>query len=153
LDANGTIISNAFVYKILSDDAIQSEFVRIGHFDSGGQFVENEMGVTAEDANGEVAISAGATFGVAVALVDQNDQRIISPTTVTFSSNCVQSGLATLDEQVNTINGEAFSTFEDISCAGSSGNNEGTVSNQLYTFVIETPLGTRTPVTFTLNKP
>jgi hypothetical protein len=131
LIVNGTIISNDFVYQILSDDAIQSELVRIGHFDSAGQFVENELGVTTEDANGDVAISAGATLGVSVALVDQNEQRIITPTTVTFSSNCVQSGLATLDEQVNTINGEAFSTFEDVACAGSIGNNDVIVANLL----------------------
>ena len=120
-----TLVTDTFNYQILTADEIAEQIVRFGSFDESGVFVENQLGVSEDlNNNGDVEISAGATLGVSVAVVDENDQRIAIPTPVTFTSNCVQNERATIDEQVNTINGEAFSTFEDLSCAGTSGNTD-----------------------------
>ncbi len=107
---------------------IDDSQTRFGHINSDGDFVEGEIGSTAE-VNGEVTISAGATVGFNVALVDENDQRLQTPTPVTFSSNCVANSQATIDQNVTTINGIASATFEDISCAGSTGNLDQIVAS------------------------
>lgn len=56
--------------------------------------------------------------------MDQNDQRILTQTPVSFTSSFVADGKASIDLQVNTLNGFAQATFEYISCAGSTGNND-----------------------------
>jgi hypothetical protein len=95
--------------------------VRFGYFEDG-IFIENTIGLGNASATDEVSISAGATLGVIVALVDENDQVIPTSTPVSFTSRCVQGGDATVDALVNTINGTANATYKDLSCAGGSGN-------------------------------
>ncbi|MFT4995001.1 MAG: hypothetical protein ACI965_002043, partial [Paraglaciecola sp.] len=103
---------------------INEDVIRFGHFNKDKVFIEGEMGVSVADNGGSAEISAGGTLGVSVAIVDENDQRILRQSPVQFNSDCVANGLATIDLQVNTINGEAQATFEDISCAGSAGNTD-----------------------------
>lgn len=122
-------ISNSMNFEVQSaGTVVDNSETRFGHFNSDGVFVPDLIGSSAE-VNGEVTISAGATVGFNVALVDENDARILTPTPVTFSSNCVSNGQATIDGTVTTINGEASATFEDLNCAGSSGNTDQIVAS------------------------
>lgn len=134
IQANVTVnnlpISDALNFEIQAADTIVDEGqTRFGHFNTQGVFVEGVIGSSAEDGQGDVEISAGATVGFSVALVDENDQRILTPTPVSFTSNCVANDQATIDAVVTTINGEASATFEDNNCAGSSGNTDQIVAS------------------------
>lgn len=111
-------------FEIQSPDPTSEEIIRIGHFDVDGVFIENEIGVSIADSQGIVEISAGATIGISLAVVDENDQRILNQTPITFTSRCIEDGFASIDQLVNTVNGEAFATYEDISCAGGDGNDD-----------------------------
>jgi hypothetical protein len=116
-------------FEIQSQDVVSEQIIRIGHFNGGAVFVENEIGISVSDSQGNVEISAGATLGVSLAIVDENDQRILTQTPITFTSSCAQDGFANIDQQVNTVNGEAFATYEDISCAGGDGNEDVIVAS------------------------
>ena len=124
----GVTYSHSMNYEIQTSNADSENNLRFGHFATNGQFVENVLGVSSEEANGNVVISAGATLGLTAAIVDAQGNRVITPTPVTFTSNCVANSLATIDQQVTTINGVASSTFQDTRCAGSSGNKDQIVA-------------------------
>jgi hypothetical protein len=126
---NGEELLASLNFEIQSPDVTGEQTIRIGHFNSGDVFVENELGISASDSQGNVEISAGATLGVSLAIVDENDQRILTQTPITFTSSCAEKGFANIDQQVNTVNGEAFATYEDISCAGSDGNEDVIVAS------------------------
>ena len=126
---NDIDLASSLNYEVQSAGAISEQLIRLGYFDDSGVFVENQMGVSARSAAGDVEISAGGTLGLSIALVDENDQRILTQTPVTFSSNCVTDGFATIDTLVNTINGVANATFEDQSCAGSGGNSDSIIAS------------------------
>lgn len=128
VDLDQATIVDAVNYQILPVDTVTDESVQLGQFEDGA-FVANVLGVSGLDSDEDVTISAGGTLGLSVVLVDSLGNRVTTPTQVTFTSNCVQSGLATLDETVTTINGEALSTFEDVSCAGSNGNTDQIVAS------------------------
>jgi hypothetical protein len=121
---NDTELLASLNFEIQSPDSINEEIIRIGHFDADGVFVENEIGVSIADPQGNVEISAGATIGISLAVVDENDQRILNQTPITFTSHCTEDGFASIEQLVNTVNGEAFATYADISCAGGSGNDD-----------------------------
>ncbi|MFT6896105.1 MAG: hypothetical protein ACJA13_000502 [Paraglaciecola sp.] len=124
-------LSGALNYEVQSVNAIDQQNIRLGHFDDDNVFVPNLIGVSTRDINGDVTISAGATLGLSVAIVDDKDQRILTQTPISFSSNCVADALASIDNQVNTINGVASATYEDQTCAGGSGNNDIIVASLL----------------------
>lgn len=114
-------VTSSLNFEVQSIDTVNDSVVRFGYFDDG-IFIENTIGLGNASAADEVSISAGATLGVIVALVDENDQVIPTSTPVSFTSRCVQGGDATVDALVNTINGTADATYKDLSCAGGSGN-------------------------------
>ena len=62
-----------------------------------------------------------AGLGSSVDLVASEDAPITIPTSVSFTSNCVASGNATIEETVFSIQGEAKATYEDVDCAGLNG--------------------------------
>ncbi|MGS2721177.1 hypothetical protein [Paraglaciecola aestuariivivens] len=95
--------------------------LKLGHFDASGQFVEGVIGVTLEPENGVYEISARGSVGLNVAIVNQDLERVLENYEVNFESACVAAGNASLDSNVSTINGEASSTYTDISCAGGAG--------------------------------
>lgn len=115
-----TSISSALNYQILAADAIIDSDIRLGYFDSENNFIEGKIELSIAEKN----ISAGGTLGLSVDLVDESGNLIVTPIPVTFTSNCVQNSTATIDESVLSINGTASSTFEDISCAGTSGTDD-----------------------------
>jgi hypothetical protein len=126
---NGKELLASLNFEIQSPDAISEQIIRVGHYNVDDVFVENELGISASDAQGNVEISAGATLGISLAIVDENDQRILTQTPVTFTSSCVEGGFASIDQQVNTVNGEAFATYEDTNCAGGDGNEDVIVAS------------------------
>jgi len=118
---NGNINTNStFNYQILPADAIIESDIRLGYFDENNIFVEGKIELSVENKS----ISAGGTLGLSVDLVDENGDLIVASTPVTFTSNCVQNGNASIDESVLSINGTASSTFEDINCAGATGTDD-----------------------------
>ena len=119
--SNGESVSNSLNFEVQSIDTVNDNVVRFGYFEDG-VFIENMIGLGNASSTDEISISAGATLGVMVALVDENDQVIPTSTPISFTSRCVQSGDATLDSTVNTINGTANATYKDLSCAGGAGN-------------------------------
>jgi hypothetical protein len=126
---NGQPLFSQFNFEIQAADIIEESMTRVGHFNQDGVFIENELGVSINSNGADLEISAGGTLGFSIALVDENDNRIITPVPVSFTSNCVQSGQAQIDQTVNTINGVAESTYEDISCAGGNGNSDTIVAS------------------------
>ncbi|WP_440874576.1 Ig-like protein, group 1 [Thalassotalea sp. PLHSN55] len=103
-----------------TQNTITDETVRLGYFDDSNSFVEGKIKLSLADNT----VSAGGTIGLSVTLVDSSNAIVTTPVTVTFSSSCATNGNATLDESVITSNGSASSTFADISCAGTSGNED-----------------------------
>lgn len=126
---NDVDLASSLNYEIQAAGAISEQVIRLGYFDEDNVFIENQLGVSTRNTEGDVEISAGGTLGLSIALVDENDQRILTQTPVTFSSNCVADGFATIDTLVNTINGVANATFEDQSCAGGEGNTDSIVAS------------------------
>jgi len=117
---DNTNISNTFNYQVLAADAVIDSNIRLGYFDENNNFVEGKIELSLADKK----ISAGGTLGLSVNLVDENEALIVTPIAVTFTSNCVQNGQASLDESVISINGTARSTFADINCAGATGTDD-----------------------------
>mgnify|MGYP000308035962 CR=1 FL=1 len=113
-------INSTFNYQILPADAIIESDIRLGYFDENNIFVEGKIELSVVNKS----ISAGGTLGLSVDLVDENGDLIVASTPVTFTSNCVQNGNASIDESVLSINGTASSTFEDINCAGATGTDD-----------------------------
>jgi hypothetical protein len=126
---NNVDIVSSLNFEIQSVDAISDQIIRVGHFTANDVFVENIIGVSTTNINGDAEISAGATLGLSIALVDQNGQRFLTPSPISFTSTCVEADRASVDLQVNTINGVAQATYEDISCAGSEGNIDTVVAS------------------------
>ncbi len=113
---NNSAVSNRMNYQILPADSTFDDIL-IGYFDDSNDFLEGNIKSSIDN----VIISAGGTLGVSVDLVNSNHDRINTPTAVTFTSNCILNGNATIDDTVFSINGSASATFEDIDCAGVSG--------------------------------
>ena len=117
----GENIFSALNYQILAADTVVTDTsIRIGYFDDNNQFIEGAIDLSVSDST----ISAGGTLGVKVDLVNADGERIQTPTPVTFTSTCVANGDATIDTSVYTVNGRASATFEDNSCAGSTGSDD-----------------------------
>jgi len=129
-----TLINNVLNYQILAADAIIDSNIRLGYFDENIEFIEGKIALSVEEKN----ISAGGTLGLSVNLVDENGDLIVTPIPVSFSSNCVQNGNATIDKSVLSINGTASSTFEDINCAGTTGVDDVLLASVSINGIINT---------------
>ena len=117
--SDDTSITSRMTYQILPADSIILDDVRIGYFDNNN-FVDGEIKLSIANNN----ISAGGTLGLSVDLIDSENNRINSPTSVSFTSNCVINGNALIDATVMSIKGSANATFEDVNCAGTSGTED-----------------------------
>jgi hypothetical protein len=126
---NNVDLLSSLNFEIQSMDAISEQIIRVGHFDDNDVFVENVIGVSVTNASGDAEISGGATLGLSIALIDQDGQRLLTQPPFSFTSTCVQTDRSSIDLQVNTINGVAQATYEDISCAGSEGNVDTVVAS------------------------
>ncbi|GLX86939.1 hypothetical protein tloyanaT_31920 [Thalassotalea loyana] len=110
---------------IASDQTILDDVIRIGYFDTNGDFIEGEIELSIDGTE----VSAGGTLGLSVDLVDSEDAPITIPASVSFTSNCVASGNATIEETVFSIQGEAKATYEDVDCAGLNGIDDVIVAS------------------------
>lgn len=125
----GTSYTTSYNYEITAPDAVV-ESAKIGYFADANTFVEGKIGASiARNEQDNIPLSAGGTVGLNIVVVNQDNERITSPTLVTFSSACQSNGQTSLDTQVTTINGEARSTYEDLSCATVSGNHDVLVAS------------------------
>jgi hypothetical protein len=124
LESNGSI-SAQMNYQILPADSILLDDVRIGYFNDNNEFIEGEIKLSITDNT----ISAGGTLGLSVELIDSENNFINTPTTVSFTSNCVINETAIIDETVFSIKGKAGATFEDVNCAGINGTEDVIVAS------------------------
>ncbi|MFT5755949.1 MAG: hypothetical protein ACI9LM_000661 [Alteromonadaceae bacterium] len=118
--ADDSAVNTRINYEIVPADAIIDESIRLGYFDDNNSFVEGKIKLSITNNT----LSAGGTLGLTVDLVDSENNRINTPTTITFTSNCVSNGNALIDESVLSIKGRARATFEDINCAGITGTED-----------------------------
>ena len=63
-------------------------------------------------------ISAGGTTSVSVNVVNEDNTVFDSPLMVQFTSPCIETEKATIDQVVTTANGTASATYRPISCVG-----------------------------------
>ncbi len=118
---DGVSFTSQFNYEITAAPPVTS-IVKIGHFDTNNQFIDGKLKIDfADTQTGTPTISAGGTLSATAVIVDENNIRILTPNTITFSSGCVSDGKATIDATVTTINGSATATYEDINCGGATG--------------------------------
>ncbi|WP_340678887.1 Ig-like protein, group 1, partial [Paraglaciecola sp.] len=96
---------------------------KLGYFNQDNKFIEGKIALLT-DSNGTSQISAGGSIGLVVAVVDANNQRVQTATSLIFSSNCVTLGLALLNESLSTVNGQVTNTFVDQGCGGNSGTRD-----------------------------
>jgi len=132
-------ISAHLNYQILAADTVTIESgIKIGSFDNNNQFHQGIIGLSVSDNT----ISAGGTLGLTIDLIDGNGERVQTPTPISFSSNCVVSETATIDESVFTVNGSAQSTFEDKNCAGTTGTDDAIVASVTINGITEVATAT-----------
>ncbi|MBL4814865.1 MAG: Ig-like domain-containing protein [Shewanella sp.] len=122
------------LYEVLSADAIGGEgTLKLGHFDSNDQFVEGELASSLIPVDGKYIISAGGSFGITATLISQADDgtitRVQTPSSISFSSDCVLGNNASLDTPVTTLSGSASSTFQDTSCSGNSERDDQVIAS------------------------
>lgn len=118
-------ISAQMNYQVLPADSVLLDDVRLGYFNDNNEFVEGEIKLSIADNT----ISAGGTLGLSVELIDSENNYINTPTTVSFTSNCVINETANIDESVFSIKGKAGATFEDLNCAGINGTEDVIVAS------------------------
>ncbi len=78
----------------------------------GGTFVQGQAAISID------TLSAGGTADVTVNLVDQNGTPVTETFTVSFTSNCVADGTATLETDIDTIGGQAVAEYVANGCVG-----------------------------------
>lgn len=78
---------------------------------------------------GVATLTAGGTTTATVNLVDGNNNPVTSDFTVTFSSDCVADGTATLTSPVVTVGGQAQAEYVADGCVGSDEIRATTVFN------------------------
>ncbi len=118
--SDDTSINSQLNYEIVAANSTIEDNIRLGYFDDNNDFIEGKVKLSIDDNT----ISAGGTLAASVALVDTDDQRINTPTSVSFTSTCVTNGNATIDLTVFSIRGNASATYEDIKCAGATGTED-----------------------------
>lgn len=118
--AEDNSVNNRLNYEIVAADTVIEDNIRLGYFDNNNEFVEGKIKLSIDNNT----LSAGGTLGLSVVLVDSTNQRINTPTAVSFTSNCVSNENAVIDTTVFSIKGSASATYEDIKCAGVNGTED-----------------------------
>ncbi|WP_394147693.1 Ig-like domain-containing protein [Shewanella atlantica] len=137
LSYQGQTYQISSLYEVLPANAIGDDGVlKLGHFtadaDGNEEFIEDELGSTLTPVDGKYRISAGGSFGITATLVSVADDgtitRVQTPSSISFSSDCVSGNNASLDTPVTTLSGSASSTFQDTSCSGNSERDDQIVA-------------------------
>ncbi len=132
----GQTYQTTSLYEVLSADAVDNtQTIKLGHFDTNGNFVEGQLATSLAKVNDKYRVSAGGSFGVTATLVsvasDNTITRLQTPSSISFSSDCVTNTRATIDSPVTTLSGSASSTFQDTSCSGNSERDDQIVATTL----------------------
>jgi len=93
-------------------DTATNPIIRIGS-GSGSSFVSGVLDI------GLSSLSAGASTGITVDLVDEAGNLYTTPTDVVFNSECEKTGLSELTSPASTFAGRASSTYIAKGCSGS----------------------------------
>lgn len=118
---NNVTYTTQLSYQVVESGAVSiPTTVSVGYFDDDGQFIDGRIKTDSD----VTTISAGATLGLSLVLVNQDMERLTLPTSVSFTSTCVRAEQASIDTPVETVNGEATSTYNDERCASASGNTD-----------------------------
>lgn len=118
---NDDIYTQTFLFNIL--DTADTN-IQIGYLDDDNQLIQDTIFTNNQDDSGNVSIDAGSTLKLTLSIFDDELSPITDSVLVTFDSNCVQAGSATIDAEVFSINGVVSSTYQDLSCATASGNDD-----------------------------
>ncbi len=78
----------------------------------GVNFVDGQVGIQ------NATIQSGASTQLQLTVVDADGDAITDPITATVNSECIASGLATLDGETNTISGVITLTYTANGCSG-----------------------------------
>ncbi|XQF90066.1 hypothetical protein ACOBV8_16420 [Pseudoalteromonas espejiana] len=100
--------------------------------DAAGNVVDNEF----------VPLAAGATTVISVSIYDANGDLFVTPLDVEFTSGCVESDLAVMDNTATSISGIATATYRSNGCNTTQGDT-----------VTATVLTGGTPKVATVNVP
>lgn len=100
--------------------------------DEAGNVIDNEF----------VPLAAGATTVISVNIYDTNGDLFVTPLDVEFTSGCVESDLAVMDDTATSISGIATATYRSNGCNTSQGDT-----------VTATVLTGGTPKVVTVNVP
>lgn len=136
LSYKGQSFQTTSLFEVLSADAVDNpETIKLGHFDSNGNFVEGELATSLAKVNNKYRVSAGGSFGITATLVsvasDNTITRLQTPSSISFSSDCVTNTRASIDSPVTTLSGSASATFQDTSCSGNSERDDQIVATTL----------------------
>lgn len=118
--ADDNSVNSRINYEIVGADTVIEDNVRLGYFDESNTFIEGKIKLSIDNNT----LSAGGTLGLSVVLLDNENQRVNTPTAVLFTSNCVSNDNALIDDVVFSIKGNASATFEDVKCAGINGTED-----------------------------
>ncbi|MCL1050088.1 Ig-like domain-containing protein [Shewanella abyssi] len=153
LEDNDKTYQSSGLYEVLAKDAVSDDgIIVIGYFE-GDTFNENSLATTLPLDNGSYTVSAGGTFGITADLASKNDDgsytRLQTPTSVNFSSSCVQSNNASIDSPVTTLSGTASTTYQNTSCSGNSERDDQiiatvTAGNRILTATLDFTLASQT---------
>lgn len=113
--------------------------INLGYFDETDTFVTDLIKTNQLNEDATSTINAGATLGLEFSIVDAEFNPIRDTITASFTSSCVARGKATLDAAVESVNGVIRATYKDLSCAGTSGNEDtitATISVNSTTYYI-----------------
>ena len=100
--------------------------------DDAGNVIDNEF----------VPLAAGATTVISVSIYDANGDFFVTPLDVEFTSGCVESDLAVMDDTATSISGIATTTYRSNGCNTTQGDT-----------VTATVLTGGTPKVVTVNVP
>ncbi len=109
--SGGTTTSTGGDNTSTGDGTTTDPIIRIGS-GSGSSFVAGVLDI------GLSSLSAGASTGITVDLVDEAGNLYTTPTDVTFNSECEKTGLAELTSPAFTFAGRASSTYIAKGCSG-----------------------------------
>jgi hypothetical protein len=105
--------------------------LRLGYFDSNGDFIENAISIEPES-----TLASQGSAQLSVAIVDEFDQLVSTAESVSFSSSCLSSGLATLDpiNPIISVNGQVLTTYSAKGCVGTDQISAATVGASAQAF-------------------
>lgn len=117
----------SFAYQIIAGVSVDS--INLGYLDDTETFIADQIKTSQTNEDGLSVINAGATLGLEFSIVDDAFELLDEAITASFTSFCVDAGKATIDSAVSARKGTFRATYQDLSCAGASGNEDTIVAS------------------------